>query len=141
MWFRSLSCSTKCATFSHVGRAGPACQPPALARHNSDGLHAARCSSTISPSLRLPEHWRAMSPSTESDYSLEHLVFEIAKGVSGETGAAYFRSLARHLAIALDADYVLVGALQPDGERITTLAFHGPAGEEAALEYKLAGTP
>src|ERR1700683_632977 len=82
-----------------------------------------------------------MSPSTESDYSLEHLVFEIAKGVSGETGAAYFRSLARHLAIALDADYVLVGALKPDGERITTLAFHGPAGEEAALEYKLAGTP
>jgi formate hydrogenlyase transcriptional activator len=82
-----------------------------------------------------------MSPSTESDLSLEHLAFEIAKGVSGETGAAYFPSLVRHLAIALNADYVLVGALQPDGERIVTLAFHGPGGEESALEYRLAGTP
>ena len=36
---------------------------------------------------------------------------------------------------ALDADYVLVGALQPDGERIATLAVHGPAGEAAAIEY------
>ena len=82
-----------------------------------------------------------MSPSSEADHSLEHLVFEIAKGVSGETGEAFFRSLVRHLARALDADYVLVGALQPDGERIATLALHGPGGEQSALEYKLAGTP
>jgi transcriptional regulator with PAS, ATPase and Fis domain len=82
-----------------------------------------------------------MSPSSEAVQSLEHLVFEIAKSVSGETGEAYFRSLVRHLAGALNADYVLIGALQPDGERIATLAFHGPAGETAALEYNLAGTP
>jgi formate hydrogenlyase transcriptional activator len=82
-----------------------------------------------------------MSPSIEADRFLEHLVFEIAKGVSRETGEAYFRSLVGHLARALDADYVLIGALQPDGERIATLAFHGPNGDEAALEYGLAGTP
>jgi formate hydrogenlyase transcriptional activator len=82
-----------------------------------------------------------MSPSSEAVHSLEHLVFEIAKGVSGETGDAYFRSLVRHLALALEADYVLVGALQPDGESIATLAFHGPGGEQAALEYNLVGTP
>jgi PAS domain-containing protein len=82
-----------------------------------------------------------MSPSSEADHSLEHLVFEIAKGVSGETGEAYFRSLVRHLALALDADYVLVGELQPDGERIATLASYGLGGEVWAVEYSLAGTP
>ena len=82
-----------------------------------------------------------MSPSTESDRNLEHLVFEIAKGVFGETGEAFFHSLVRHLARALNADYVLLGALQPDGERIATLAAHGPGGEALELEYNLAGTP
>jgi formate hydrogenlyase transcriptional activator len=82
-----------------------------------------------------------MSPSSELDRSLEHLVFEIAKGVSGETGEAFFRSLVRHLASALHADYVLLGALQPDGVRIATLAAYGPSGETAAIEYDLAGTP
>ena len=82
-----------------------------------------------------------MSPSTEADRGLEHFVFEIAKGVSGETGEAFFRSLVGHLARALDADYVLLGALQPDGERIATLAMYGPGGEAGTLEYGLAGTP
>jgi formate hydrogenlyase transcriptional activator len=82
-----------------------------------------------------------MSPSTDADRNLEHLVFEIANGVSGDTGEAFFRSLVRNLARALDADYVLVGALQPDGERIATIAVHGPGGEAAAVGYSLAGTP
>ena len=82
-----------------------------------------------------------MSPSSEADRSFEHIVFEYAEGVAGKTGEAFFRSLVRHLASALDADYVLVGALQPDGERIATLAVHGPAGDAAAMEYNLAGTP
>src|ERR1700689_277327 len=84
--------------------------------------------------------WSAMSPSIGADQSLEHLVFEIAKGVAGKTGAAYFHSLARHLTLALDADYVLIGELQPDGERISTLAYYGQGGEAPALEYSLAGT-
>ncbi|HTC91030.1 MAG TPA: sigma-54 dependent transcriptional regulator [Bryobacteraceae bacterium] len=82
-----------------------------------------------------------MSPSTEADRSLEHLVFEIAKGVSGETGEAFFRSLVRYLASGLDAAYVFVGALQPDGKHIATLAVHGPEGEAPAIEYALKGTP
>ena len=82
-----------------------------------------------------------MSPSSEADRDLEHLVFEIAEGVSGETGETFFRSLVRRLARALQADYVLLAALQPDGERIATLAAHGPGGEPLNLEYNLTGTP
>ena len=82
-----------------------------------------------------------MSPSSEADRSFEHIIVEYAKAVSGKTGGAFFRSLARHLARALDADYVLVGVLQPDGQRIATSAVYGPDGEAAALEYDLAGTP
>src|ERR1700744_31411 len=83
----------------------------------------------------------AMGPSTEADHNLEHLVCEIAKGVSGETGEAFFRLLARYLARALDADYVFIGALQPDGQRITSLAVYGPHGETGAMEYGVVETP
>ena len=83
-----------------------------------------------------------MSPSaSETDRNLEHMVSEIAKGVSGATGEAFFQSLVRHLARALNAEYVLVGALHPSGERISTLAIHGPAGDLPVLEYGLEGTP
>jgi formate hydrogenlyase transcriptional activator len=81
-----------------------------------------------------------MSPTSETDRVLEHLVFEIAKGVIGETGEAFFRLLVRHLASALDADYVFVGALRPGGERVATLAAYG-LGETAPGEYKLEATP
>jgi formate hydrogenlyase transcriptional activator len=82
-----------------------------------------------------------MSPSSEADRAFEHIVVEYAEAVSGKTGEAFFRSLVQHLAHALDADFVWVGALQPDGERIATLAVHGLGSETTALEYSLAGTP
>jgi formate hydrogenlyase transcriptional activator len=82
-----------------------------------------------------------MNATSESDRFLEHLVFEIAQGVSGETGDAFFSSLVRHLARALQADYVLVGVLQPGGERVSTLAVHAHGKEAVPFEYALAGTP
>jgi formate hydrogenlyase transcriptional activator len=82
-----------------------------------------------------------MRPSLEADRDLEHLVFEIAKGVSGETGEAFFRSLVRHLARALNADYVFVGALQGTGERISMLATYPPDGGAGRKEYGLGETP
>ncbi len=83
-----------------------------------------------------------MSPSaSETGRNLEHMVSEIAKGVSGATGEAFFHSLVRHVARALNAEYVLVGALHPSGERISTLAIHGPTGDLPVLEYGLEGTP
>ena len=47
---------------------------------------------------------------------LEHLVFEIAQGVWGDTGESFLRSLVRQLSRALEADLVLVGGLL-DGRR------------------------
>jgi transcriptional regulator with PAS, ATPase and Fis domain len=82
-----------------------------------------------------------MSPSSEPDRSFEHIVFEYAEAVSGKTGDAFFRSLVGYLARVLDADWTFVGELQPDGQRIATLAVYGPGGETAALQYDLAGTP
>ncbi len=82
-----------------------------------------------------------MSPSSETDRSFEHIVFEYAEAVSGKTGESFFRSLVQYLARALDADWTFVGELLPDGQRIATLAVYGPGGEAAALQYDLAGTP
>jgi formate hydrogenlyase transcriptional activator len=82
-----------------------------------------------------------MSAPSEANGILEHLVFEIAEGVSGDTGEAFFRSLTRHLAEALDADFVLVGQLQPDGRRITTLAAYSDGKNVPGFEYELEGTP
>ena len=82
-----------------------------------------------------------MSTPAEVDRQLEHLVFEIAKGVSGQTGEAFFHSLVVRLASALEADFVLVGALQPGEDRIRTLAAYGDGAAAPEFEYELAGTP
>jgi transcriptional regulator with PAS, ATPase and Fis domain len=71
----------------------------------------------------------------------EHVVFGIAKGIWSDTGEDFFRSLVRELSNALQADLVLVGALQPSGKRIRTLAVHARGGEVASFEYDLSGTP
>jgi transcriptional regulator with PAS, ATPase and Fis domain len=72
---------------------------------------------------------------------LERIVFEISRGVGSETGDNFFHLLARQLLRALHADFVLVGALQPGGETVRTLAAHRPDGEVPAFEYELSGTP
>ncbi len=72
---------------------------------------------------------------------LEHLVFEIARGMWRDTGEGFLRSLVRQLSRALAADLVMVGGLKAGGERIRTLAVHTSGGETPAFEYDLAGTP
>ena len=81
-----------------------------------------------------------MHPLNASD-PLEHTVFNIATGIWGEGGQDFFRSLARGLCDALHADFVLVGSLQKHGNSVRTLAAYTPAGDVAAFEYDLAGTP
>jgi PAS domain S-box-containing protein len=77
----------------------------------------------------------SMSAPSEAAGLLEHLVFEIAEGVSGQTGEAFFHTLVRCLAAALKADFVLVGALQPGGNRIATLAAYADGADAPAWEY------
>ena len=107
--------------------------------------------SAVAPDIRL-DYNEAHSPSAEgSRYKmsapseanglLEHLVFEMAEGMSGQTGEAFFHSLVRRLAEALEADFVLVGVLQPGNNRIATLAAFGDGADVPALEYDLDGTP
>jgi formate hydrogenlyase transcriptional activator len=71
----------------------------------------------------------------------EHVVFEIAKGIWSDTGDDFFRALVRELSRTLQADLVLVGALQPGGKQVRTLAVHAPGREVANFEYDLSGTP
>jgi hypothetical protein len=82
-----------------------------------------------------------MSPSSEADRSFEHILVEYAEAVSGKTGQAFFGSLVRHMARALDADYALVGALQPDGERIATLAVMDPMAKPGSWSTISLGRP
>lgn len=51
----------------------------------------------------------------------EAMLLNVAEGVSGETGAAFFRSLAEHLAQAIGADGVLIGELD-ELRRLHTVA-------------------
>ena len=81
-----------------------------------------------------------MNPA-ETTGDLERVVIAIAKGVWSDTGEIFFRSLVRHLSRALDADLVLVGALQPGTRSIRTLAAHALSGESPDFEYELSGTP
>jgi formate hydrogenlyase transcriptional activator len=82
-----------------------------------------------------------MSPSREAHRTFEDIVSEYTEGVASKTGDAFFGSLVQHLARALDAEYVYVGALQPASDRIETLAVHAPPGVPTALEYDLARSP
>jgi PAS domain S-box-containing protein len=82
-----------------------------------------------------------MSTPSEADGLLEHLVFEIAKGMSGQTGEAFFHSLVSRLSAVLEADFVLVGALQPGEQRIRTLAAYGDGAGVGTIDYDLDGTP
>jgi transcriptional regulator with PAS, ATPase and Fis domain len=82
-----------------------------------------------------------MIAGSETGGLLEHLVSEIAQAVSGETGDAFFRELVRDLGRALGADCVLIGALQPEGERVQTLAAWAEGAEAPPFSYALAGTP
>ncbi len=57
----------------------------------------------------------------------EAMLLNVAEGVSGETGDAFFRSLTLHLADAIGADGVMVGEVDPQHQELTTLAmvWHG----------------
>jgi diguanylate cyclase (GGDEF)-like protein len=72
----------------------------------------------------------------------EALLFNIAQGVAAETGESFFRSLANHLAGALEADYAFVGELIPETlSRVRTVAAVRDALPMENFDYDLAGSP
>lgn len=72
----------------------------------------------------------------------ESQLVNIARGVSGELGEAFFRSLVEHLARDLGADYVFAGEVVGDaGDKLRTLAFMGDGAFLPTFEYRLKGTP
>jgi len=72
----------------------------------------------------------------------EALVMNIAKGVSAELGAAFFRSLVEHLGRELGADFAFVGELvEPARSRVRTHAFLADGRIEPNFEYDLGGSP
>ncbi len=70
----------------------------------------------------------------------EALLIDMAQGVSGETGAPFFRSLVTHLGQTLQADLVIAGEIESLEVVQTVAACH--AGEIVPnIRYELAGTP
>ena len=72
----------------------------------------------------------------------EALLFNIAQGVAAETGESFFRSLANHLAGALNADFAFVGELVPGNQsRVCTVAAVQDGLPMENFDYDLAGSP
>jgi PAS domain S-box-containing protein len=70
----------------------------------------------------------------------EALLIDLARGLSGETGEAFFRSAVRHLGKAIAADLVIIGEAGPDGS-VISLAMMQDGELQPNISYALAGTP
>ncbi len=72
----------------------------------------------------------------------EELLRNITLGVSAKGGEAFFQSLVKYLAKALNLEYAFVCELiQPGGDRLTTVAGYGDGGILENVEYSLKNTP
>ncbi len=71
----------------------------------------------------------------------EELILEAARGVSAETGEAFFRRLVEHLARATGAERAYVGELLEGGRRMRTVARYADGTHGASVEYDLRGSP
>ena len=71
----------------------------------------------------------------------EDLILEAARGVSVETGQAFFRRLVEHLARATGADRAYVGELLDGGARMRAIARYSGGTHGAPAEYDLGGSP
>jgi PAS domain S-box-containing protein len=72
----------------------------------------------------------------------EQLLMNLARGVSAELGASFFRSLVTHLARELGADFAFIGQIVgAQRERVRTLAFCADGAVQPDFEYALEGSP
>jgi PAS domain S-box-containing protein len=70
----------------------------------------------------------------------EALLIDMAKGLSAETGEAFFRSVVHYLGKAIEADFVMVGETT-DNHNVTSLAMLQDGVQQPNINYLLAGTP
>lgn len=89
---------------------------------------------------RLVRIWIAQRDITERKQT-EDMLYNLARGVSGATGEAFFRLLVAHLAKALWGDVAFVGELIPGSGRVRTVAVFSDGREATNFEYDLAGSP
>lgn len=72
----------------------------------------------------------------------EDQILNLAKGVSAATGEMFFRSLVKHLAETLEADYAFIGELTSENAtRARTIAVCAHGQIAGNFEYDLDGTP
>ncbi len=72
----------------------------------------------------------------------DRVIWQIASGVSAQTGEEFFRSLAMQLSEALDADFASIGELLTDGSnRMQTIAVVKDGQVADDIVYDLVGTP
>ena len=78
---------------------------------------------------------------TEADGG-DEILYHITDGIAGAIGEEFFRSLARHLADALQVRYSFVTECTDESRtRVRALAFWDGAGFAQDIEYPLRGTP
>jgi PAS domain S-box-containing protein len=78
---------------------------------------------------------------TMKQLPIDDLLRLIAEGTAGVTGEAFFQSLVRHMALALEMRYAFVAEFTSVKTRVRTLAFWNGDGFRNNFEYDLAGTP
>src|SRR6185436_3834273 len=71
----------------------------------------------------------------------EMLLDNIAKGVSAQTGADFFRSLVLALGADLPADMVFIGEVVGAGDKVRTIACSRDGALADNFEYSLRGSP
>lgn len=72
----------------------------------------------------------------------EDLVFNIARGLSAETGETFSRGLVAHLATTLQADYAFIGVLDPEHPgQVATIAAFADGWATENFVYDLKDTP
>jgi len=70
----------------------------------------------------------------------EALLLDVAKGVTGQTGEAFFTALTQHMAQSLGADMVIMGELRAD-QRVRTLSVWRDGAHNPNFTFSLADAP
>ncbi|HSE66279.1 MAG TPA: sigma 54-interacting transcriptional regulator [Gemmatimonadales bacterium] len=98
--------------------------------------------SALSPGDGQPDRLLALSRDVTARKQAEAKLRALAEGTARETGTAFFRSLAQHLAQGLSAEYAFVAeCTDATKTQVRTLAFWKAEGFLDDISFALTGTP